>query len=144
LNKLRKIISLTSQGGHPQKQKLTVSFMKKNISGVLVTSLLYSCSSYVNKPEYNVSVGETFAIYYSTNSCCYYCITNEEDLRHIVLVERKVLKDTPRNCAGCDYQAAFIFKAIANGTDTINLKNPVVMQSCNSDVQTERYIVKVQ
>jgi len=99
---------------------------------------------YKNKEKYSLSVGETVEIYYSTNSCCHYAVTNKEELQHIKFVEDKVIDSGPKDCDGCDYTAAFVFKAESKGTDTVELKRLIASQPDDDSVQPEKYIIEIK
>jgi hypothetical protein len=108
----------------------------------------FSCESfkdYSNKPRYTVSVGDEIPIYYSTNSCCHYCLLKEEDLKHIELEERLGLDNGLKDCAGCDYQAVYLFKAKSIGIDTVKLVSASVNEICDSTTNgVESYIIEVK
>ena len=111
----------------------------------LTSLFFYGCSSYENKDKYEIKVGETVEIYYSTNSCCYYCITNEESLNHVKLIERKTIDNGPEDCEGCSYTAAFIFKAESVGIDTVELKLLGATMDCDSnEIKPEKYIIEIK
>ncbi len=117
------------------------------ISVILTIVLLLACNSrnqFNNKEYYEITRGDTLEIYFSNNSCCYYCLANKETLNHISFINIKTIKEVSKNCDGCNSQSAFIFKAISSGTDTIFLKSPTVMLPCDSSKQIERYIVLVK
>ena len=54
---------------------------------LLLALSVSACTSYENKNRYEVSVNEKAEIYYSTNSCCFYCVSNERQLKHVKLVK---------------------------------------------------------
>ena len=119
--------------------------MNKIIILLLATLFFISCKSYENKNKYTVGVGKVVEIYYSTNSCCYYCFSNEKNLIHSKLLDRKTLDDGPDDCVGCNHTAAFIFKAKSIGIDTIKLKHVTATEDCDSsDVQPEIYVIEVK
>jgi hypothetical protein len=119
--------------------------MNKAILIILVGLALIGCNKYKNKSRYELPVKEKVSIYYTTNSCCYYCISNESKLKHIKLVERKTIDPVASDCEGCDYTAAFVFEGIAIGRDTLELKLLGGRMDCNSnDVQPEKYIIEVK
>ena len=112
---------------------------------VLVTLILTACNDYKNKDSYVIEVGETIEIYYSTNSCCQYCVANNQELVHINLLEDKTIDPGPKDCQGCNYMAAFIFEGVSVGTDTVELKVVPASKDCyNNDVEPEIYIVEVK
>ncbi|WP_314518663.1 hypothetical protein [Xanthocytophaga agilis] len=87
-------------------------------------------------------------IYYFTNSCCYYCIVNEKSLSHVQFIKSKAVGETEasRMCDGCDHPAAFVFKAIKPGIDTIRLDRPMALESCDSTYSKDQelYVVEVK
>jgi hypothetical protein len=101
--------------------------------------------SYKNKPVYNVAVGESVEIYYSTNSCCFYCVANQMALKNVELIAEKNIKDDPEDCQGCNYVSAFVFKATSVGTDTVFLKNPTASSTCEDiTFEPEVYVINVK
>ena len=120
--------------------------MKFTVS-LLFIICLFSCESfkdYSNKQRYTVSVGDEIPIYYSTNSCCYYCLLYEKDLKHIELEERMILDYGPEECEGCNYQAVFRFKAKSIGIDTVKLVSVSANEICDSTTNAiESYIIEV-
>lgn len=113
---------------------------------IISCSFIIGCGliSYENQTHYELAIDETVEIYYSTNSCCYYCFAEEQNLRHIEYIEKKTLDSGPTDCDGCNSTSAYIFKAISAGIDTIRLKHTVASVSCeDADVAPEEYIVKV-
>ncbi len=121
----------------------------KHMNRILFLSLVsfsfYGCNSYKNKDIYEITVGETVEIYYTTNSCCYYCVANEKTLEHVKIVQKKVVDNAPEDCAGCDYTVALIFEGKSVGIDTVELKLITGSNDCDStDVKPEKYIIKVK
>lgn len=109
----------------------------------LLSLLVFGCTNYENQPEYEIMVGETIDIYYSTNSCCYYCFENENSLNHLTVVGRETVDPGPSDCEGCNYTVALTFKATSIGSDTIRLKHLEALQDCSDDVEPELYIINV-
>ncbi len=104
-----------------------------------------ACKKYVNKDRYIISVGEELDLYYSTNSCCYYCITKEEGLKHITFSGRKTIDEGPNDCVGCNFTAAYTFRGKSVGIDTIELKLLAATMSCEEDEgRSEKYIIEVR
>jgi hypothetical protein len=119
--------------------------MCRKIIFVFASLILNSCNNYENTDLYKVHVGETIEIYYSTNSCCYYCLSNEKELKHTKLVERKTIDSGAKDCVGCNYTAAFVLKAESIGVDTVKLKLLDATTGCNNnDIETERHIVEIK
>jgi hypothetical protein len=102
--------------------------------------------NFINKNRYDLTIGESVEIYYSTNSCCYYCILKKDKLKSIRLVERKIVDKGPDDCEGCNYTGAFVFKAVSVGVDTIILNYTTATGNCkdSADGDQEIFIVKVQ
>ena len=97
-----------------------------------------------NQNQYNIQVGETLQIYYSTNSCCYYCWTNEDSCQHLSLVNQIVIEPGPDDCEGCNATYAFVLKAESEGTDTVKLNSVTAAAPCSTTPFLETYIVNVQ
>ena len=112
---------------------------------ILLMSVACSEKSYVNKLNYELKIGESVEIYYSTNSCCYYCFAKEQDLKHLTFIEEKTVDSGPENCSGCNFTGAFVFKATSVGFDTIKLKSTIASESCfDASVAPQEYFVRVQ
>jgi hypothetical protein len=114
----------------------------KLITIIVLTSIL-GCTVTSNKEIYNVKIGETFKIYYSTNSCCYYCL-NEKEIKSVTLLENMVVEEGPKDCEGCNSKYAFLFKGIETGIDTIKLSLTTSSTDCSEASRYyEKYIVQV-
>ncbi|MBO9702817.1 MAG: hypothetical protein J7604_21570 [Sporocytophaga sp.] len=112
---------------------------------ILLGLTLGGCNKYTNKEKYVISIGKKLDLYYSTNSCCCYCLSNEKELKHINLLGRKMIDKRPKNCEGCNYIAAFTLQGKSIGVDTIELKLLTATMSCDeSEGQIERYIIEVK
>ena len=119
--------------------------MKRILTLSIIILIFYGCNSYKNKDRYEIKVGETVEIYYSTNSCCYYCLSNEKDLNHIKLIERITIGNGPEDCAGCNHTSAFVFKAESPGIDTVELKLLRATVNCDSNnVEAEKYVIEIK
>lgn len=125
--------------------------MSKLLLFTIVSSVLFfsSCKSnkdYKNKEAYSIKTNELCEIYYTTNSCCQYCVINESDLKHISLQEDKTVDDGPRGCDGCDFTNAFVFKGTSPGIDTVVLKHSTNGDECilSDTLKIEKYIVEVK
>jgi len=119
----------------------------RNLINVLLTIFLFTgCNNYENKEFYELKVGEELEIYYSTNSCCHYCLVNENKLKNLKLIDEKVVVATPSNCDGCNHTAAFVFEALSVGVDTVYLKQIVGGDDCDSSstFEAEVYIVNIK
>ncbi len=119
--------------------------MKRIITLSLISLFFYGCNSYENKANYEIKVGETVEIYYSTNSCCYYCLSSEGDLNHVKLIERKTVDNGSKDCEGCTNTNAFVFIGGSVGKDTVELKLLEAKDDCeNNDLETEKYIIEIK
>ena len=119
--------------------------MKRILIISLIGLFLHGCTNHENKDKYEVNVGETVEIYYSTNSCCYYCLSNIQELNHVDLLETKTIDTDPEDCAGCNYTYAFVFKAESVGIDTVELKSLTASMDCDSNnVMPEKYIIEIK
>lgn len=121
--------------------------MKHYLFFLLPCLYLSACSSptYDNQAKYELAVGEKLDIYFSTNSCCQYCFAAAQNLRHIEFLEEKTLDSGPRDCAGCNFVAAYVFRAISPGIDTVQLNHSVASESCpEAEGPPEMYIVVVK
>lgn len=115
----------------------------------LLVFLFSACSEsskdYSNKSHYSINVGEKVEIYYSTNSCCYYCVANRGKLNVVELLEDKTVDAGEEDCAGCDVLSAFVFQGKKVGIDTIVLRNPTASQSCmDTALYEQKYIIEVK
>ncbi len=108
--------------------------------------LLFACKrEYINQPEYTLPIGEEVEIYFSTNSCCQYCILNSSDLEAVTYDREITVEPYPDDCAGCSFTGAFVFKAMQPGTDTIYLNVREMSKDCYElDGEPEMYIIHVQ
>ncbi len=121
--------------------------MRKIIFLIFFALPFFSCEkkTFENKPQYELNVNETVEIYYSTNSCCYYCLVNGSDLQHIELITEKTVDPGPRDCNGCNYVAAYIFKATTPGVDTVKLNHATANKPCyGTEAPPEKYVVVVK
>ncbi len=113
--------------------------------GVIACNHNHKEDQYTNKGSYKISTNESVELYYSTNSCCYYCVSNKSELKYTQLVEDKMIDKGPSDCEGCNYISAFVFKGKSKGIDTVELKIVQANMDCYSnDVQPERYIIEVK
>jgi len=118
-----------------------------SISTFIFLSLIFlGCKNkvYNNKPRYEIGVNETIDIYYSTNSCCHYCISNNNKLKHIKLIHDKLVVPEEKGYDGCNHTSAFTFIGVSKGIDTLELKEIGVTMSCDSNsVIPETYIIEI-
>lgn len=112
---------------------------------LLLLFLIAGCKKeYKNKDLYQLKVGETVELYYSTNSCCYYCVVNEDKIKHLELLDNKLIDSGSGDCDGCDRVFAFIFKAKSSGVDTVYLKRITASNACDSTIAgLKGYVVEV-
>ncbi|WP_028982443.1 hypothetical protein [Sporocytophaga myxococcoides] len=112
---------------------------------ILLGLTLGGCKRYTNKDRYIISIGEKLDLYYSTNSCCYYCLSNEKELKHVTLLGRKTIDEGPEDCEGCNFVAAFTLQGKSIGIDTVELKLLTATMSCDEDYGVpEKYIIEVK
>ena len=119
----------------------------QNILIFFTLLFISSCyqKTYENQTNYQLKVNETVEIYYSTNSCCYYCFASEQNLNHIEYIEEKTVDSGPKDCAGCNFTAAYVFKAKSPGIDTVKLKHSTANESCtDANIIPEEYIIEVK
>ncbi len=136
MQQMNKILMTIMSNGSVMKQVLIIS---------LITILFHGCENYENKDKYVVKVGESVEIYYSSNSCCYYCISNSEELVHVYLKETLTVDTGPEDCAGCNYTYALVFMAESVGVDTIELKSIQASKDCDSsNVIPQKFIIEVR
>ena len=119
--------------------------MNRILLVALFLFIISGCNSYENKEEYTVCIGESFEIYYSTNSCCRYCLANVTELNHVSFVKEKSIDAGPSDCAGCDYTVAYVFKGESPGIDTVELRFLIASMDCDSEeARSEKYVIKVE
>jgi hypothetical protein len=117
------------------------------ILGVLMTTLIYGCEEevYLNQETYDLKVGETVDIYFSLNSCCGMCVGNSDDLQSIEWIDEITVDRAPEDCDGCNTTYAYVFRAIAPGTDTLELRHYVASEYCESpDATVSTFIINVE
>jgi hypothetical protein len=100
--------------------------------------------AYKNQEVYDIKLGDSCRIYYSTNSCCFYCIYNRNELDNVALINDLVLDEGPKDCDGCSVQYAYVFKGIKAGTDTVQLKTLPASQSCEDSAYVAKYVIRVK
>ena len=121
--------------------------MNQNTLLICLGLFIISCTkkTYENKSSYELKVNETVEIYYSTNSCCYYCFAEEQNLNHLEFVEEKTIDRGPKNCDGCNYIAAYVFRAITPGIDTVKLKHATASEPCrDAEIPAEEFIIVIK
>lgn len=126
---------------------ILVSMKYVMILGVLMLSLIYGCEDkvYLNQETYQLKVGETVEIYYSLNSCCGMCVGNSHDLQSTKHIDEITVDRAPEDCDGCSTTYAYVFKAIASGTDTLELRHYEASDYCESpDATVSTFIINVE
>ena len=122
--------------------------MKRIIAVLGVVILLSGCKNYHNydnKEHYIIAVDENVSIYYTTNSCCYPCVVNQIELKHLNLIDNKTISKESEECAGCNYIGELIFKGNSIGIDTIELKILSMNMRCDSnEIVADKYIVEIK
>lgn len=123
----------------------------KIIITLLFFTLIFACNNkldpnnYKNKDIYEVNVGETINIYYSTNSCCYYCIINSSEIENSTFIKDTLIINSEEDCQGCNSLRAFEFKAVKSGLDTIKINSSSASQDCYSSLsEPMTYIINVK
>src|SRR5690554_3894591 len=116
---------------------------------ILSLSLFQSCKStvdYSNKSSYDLKIGEELNLYFTTNSCCFECVTNLSELKHLSLIDEYFISDDEqKDCEGCNRQKAFKFIANSVGIDTIRINSFTPNEICNDTTSnSEQYIISVQ
>ncbi len=102
-------------------------------------------ASFSNKPVYDLEVGDTLLIYYSTNSCCAYCAPNQFELEHLTFIEDRLIIPYPAECDGCDYTSALVFIAQSKGKDTLLGKLEDLATPCEDTLKDFNfYIVNIR
>jgi len=127
--------------------------MKDVCVGVLVANvvMLLGCGRAAPKPEawanknrYDLTVGDTLRIYYTTNSCCQYC-SNRNALSVLDFVGENMVSPYPEGCAGCNATSAMVFVAKQAGTDTVRGKVRAMSEGCaDLGAEAEEYVVIVR
>lgn len=111
----------------------------------IIALIISACNhDYTNQDHYSLSVGEKIEIFYSTNSCCQYCVTNESSLNVVQLVN-DITVEQEDNCDGCNYTGAFVFKGLRKGVDTVYLNMSTAKEDCyNDSLKKEYYVITVR
>ena len=99
---------------------------------------------WVNQSKYEVAVGDSVKIYYTTNSCCVYC-SNKHELATLDFVGENVVTPYPEGCVGCNATSTLVFVARQAGTDTVKGKVRAVSEGCaDLGAEAEEYVVTVK
>ncbi|MCB9252912.1 MAG: hypothetical protein H6605_10625 [Flavobacteriales bacterium] len=118
------------------------------IAFVIMSFMLYaSCTEnhkeYANQSRYKIKIGEELKLYYITNSCCFYCISDSSSIKSLNYKDDVIVDDGPDDCDGCDRTSAFVFLAKQIGVDTIILKSATAGDDCETQ-SLDRNIYFVQ
>jgi len=99
-----------------------------------------------NKPEYTLNVGDTLNLYFNENTCCNYCLPNQDKLKHLNYFDTKVVvPPAKKECEGCSITVSKMFIATSPGIDTIFFKSLKPMQNCSDNVPTKiQCVVRVK
>lgn len=90
-----------------------------------------------NKPEYTLSVGDTLNLYFNENSCCNYCLPNQDKLKHLIYFDTKVVvPPAKKECEGCSITVSKMFIATSPGIDTILFASLKPTEKYNKSVPT--------
>lgn len=142
------------------KNNISLRKMKKNLT--FIALFLLSCNhkgtknpttkndslniqTYSNKSNYSIEIGDTIAIYHSTNSCCKYCQPNADKLRHLQYIGSKIVVPEKKGCEGCNHTSAVLFVAKSAGIDTI--KDALIHpgSECKDTIKgLSNYIVRIR
>lgn len=107
----------------------------------IITFISHGCSSYENKKEYNLKVGEKFEIYYTSNSCCGRC-WNLEQVDNIEIIENRTIHTTETPGATSKY--AKVFRTVKAGIDTIKTSQYAMSDSCNlNSGKSNVYVINI-
>jgi predicted secreted protein len=111
---------------------------------ILFIFVLISCSNqqkgiknFTNKKVYKLKVGETFEIYYSTNSCCYFCLSNTNQSIVNQISNKRIKDNLDETCAGCDALYSLKFKAVKKGEAYIYTKIVPASKACSDSTLNE-------
>lgn len=100
--------------------------------------------SYTNKSYYSVTVGDTVAIYHSTNSCCAYCLPHTEKLQHLDYIGSKIVVPEKKGCEGCNHTSVSLFVAKSIGVDTIKDAVIPALAKCSDTIKgLSNYVVRI-
>ncbi|MFT6500129.1 MAG: hypothetical protein ACJASQ_000236 [Crocinitomicaceae bacterium] len=104
-----------------------------------------SAEDFTNKSSYELKVGDTLRIYYTTNSCCYECAPNKDSLNNLIFIGSETVISGPKGVEGGNSTRAILFKATNIGTDTIYAKIIGGGMECSDTIPgMTRYIVNIK
>lgn len=95
-----------------------------------------------NQSQYALEVGDTLRIYYSTNSCCKFCIPTLDNLPHLKYLDHRCIIPSKRFCEGCNSTMEVSFKAISVGHT--ELKQGIISPASNCSNSAELETVKIE
>lgn len=125
--------------------RIAIIKMKKSFAIIIFSLSIISCNPHENKNRYEVPVNGKVEIFFPTNSCCFLCVANEKQLKHVKLIESRAMDTVPSDCDGCNYTKAFVFEGKSVGIDTVELKSLGAKMDCDIDLgKLERYIIEVK
>jgi hypothetical protein len=106
--------------------------IKSNIYRLtIILFILTSCKrDYTNKKSYEIKIGQTFELYITSNTCCINCWLNKTSVKSITLDKIKSLDTPAKDCLGCTYYDAWVFKGTSIGKDTIKITQHSPTMNC--------------
>ena len=90
-----------------------------------------------NKENYTLNDGDTLNLYFNENSCCNYCLPNQDKLKHLIYFDTKVVvPPAKKECEGCSITVSKMFIATSSGIDTILFASLKPTEKYNKSVPT--------
>jgi hypothetical protein len=90
-----------------------------------------------NKANYTLNVGDTLNLYFDENTCCNYCLPNQDKLKHLSYFDTKVVvPPAKKECEGCSITVSKMFIATSPGIDTILFASLKPTEKYNKSVPT--------
>lgn len=90
-----------------------------------------------NKADYTLNVGDTLNLYFNENTCCNYCLPNQDKLKHLSYFDTKVVvPPSIKHCEGCTITVSKMFIATSPGIDTILYASLKPTEKYNKSVPT--------
>ncbi len=90
-----------------------------------------------NKADYTLNVGDTLNLYFNENTCCNYCLPNQNQLKHLSYFDTKVVvPPAKKECEGCSITVSKMFIATSPGIDTILFASLKPTEKYNKSVPT--------
>ena len=121
--------------------------------GIIISFLTHSCKmkapeqDFSIKEVYNVQIGDTVSIYYTTNSsCCPLQFPNRDSLNNFKFIKTTVVKDSRKeHCVGCSKTYSMKFIAIRQGVDTLFSQSiHPLQQSTDTVLKRNQYILNAK